>query len=233
MGIVITMNDAAGTTPPPNQRRKRPWIVAVVGGVASGKSLVRQILAEWGAAAVDADQIAHEVLREPGVADQIVRALGEDVRTQGGTVDRSALARLVFGDSPEALSRRRKLEAIIHPRVRDRIREELARAAQEDVPVVVLDVPLLLEVGWRDLADEVLFVEAPQEVRRARATSRGWSDEEWRRREGAQWPVERKRAASDVVMDNGGSPAHLRKQLAQWWQEKTGGGPLRQASVPP
>ncbi len=227
------MNDAAGTTPPPSQTLKRPWIVAVVGGVASGKSLVRQILAEWGAVAIDADQIAHEVLDEAGIADQIARAVGRAVMGPDGTVDRSTLARLVFGDSPEARSRRRQLEAIIHPRVRDRIRQELARATQEDAPVVVLDVPLLLEVGWRDLADEVLFVEAPEEVRRRRATLRGWSDAEWRQREGAQWPIERKRAASDVVMDNGGSPADLRKQLAQWWQEKTGGGPLRQASVPP
>ncbi|HHK41054.1 MAG TPA: dephospho-CoA kinase [Planctomycetaceae bacterium] len=233
MGIVITMNDAAGTTPPPTQTRKRPWIVAVVGGVASGKSLVRQILGEWGAAAIDADQIAHEVLREPGVADQIARTVDRAVMGPDGTVDRSALARLVFGDSPEARSRRRKLEAIIHPRVRDRIRQELAGATHANVPVVVLDIPLLLEVGWRDLADEVLFVEAPEEVRRARATLRGWSDEEWRQREKAQWPAERKRASADVVVDNGGSPADLRKQLAQWWQEKTGGGPLRQASVPP
>ncbi len=226
------MNDAAQATSP-TQPRKRPWIVAVVGGIASGKSLVRQILTEWGAAAVDADQIAQEVLDEPGAAEEIARVLGRDIVTPEGTIDRSALARLVFGDSLEAQTRRRQLEAIVHPRVRDRIREELARARQANVPVVVLDVPLLLEVGWRSLADEVLFVDAPEEVRQSRATSRGWSDEEWRQREDAQWPIERKRAIADVVLDNGGSPADLRKQLAQWWQEKTGGGPLRQASVPP
>ena len=227
------MNAAAGTIPPPSQTPKRPWVVAVVGGVASGKSLVRQILGAWGAAEIDADKIAHEVLDDARVAEEIAHTLGRDVVTAEGTVDRSALARLVFGDSLEAQTGRRKLEAIVHPRVRDRIREELARVTQENVPVVVLDVPLLLEVGWRDLADEVLFVAAPDEVRRARATSRGWREAEWRQREKAQWPVERKRAAADVVLDNGGSPVHLRKQLAQWWQEKTGRGPLRQASVPP
>jgi dephospho-CoA kinase len=84
---------------------------------------------------------------------------------------------------------------------------------------VILDAPLLLEAGWRPLCDLVIFVDVDRDIRLARAKSRGWSADEFARREAAQWPVERKRAAADIVLANNGDAESLRQSVCDVWHK--------------
>jgi len=163
-----------------------PWkhgaipVIGLIGGVGSGKSAVAAILAARGGVVIDADRVGHELLTVPAVRDQIVARFGDKVLDRrvsavgsGSRIDRSALGEIVFAD-PE---RRRELEAIVHPRMRDRFRSEIERLTRlGDAGVIVLDAAILLEAGWDDLCDHVVFVDAPRSVRRRRvAEQRGWS----------------------------------------------------------
>jgi dephospho-CoA kinase len=157
---------------------------------------------------IDADAIAHEVLAGDAVTELVRARFGAGVLGPDGRPDRAALARVVFADE----AARRELEGWIHPRVRDRMRAELERAANFDV--AVLDVPLLLENdavhGLCAEVDLFVFVDAPTSVREQRArASRGWSAGEVERREALQVPLAEKRARADVVIDNSGAPTAL------------------------
>ncbi len=198
------------------------WKIGVIGGVASGKSAAAQLLADWGAWRIDADRVAHEVLDEPGVRRRLVEHFGPEILGPDGRIDRHQLGGRVFGEEPTVVANRRLVESIVHPRVKERIVRELEQAAASGAQTVVLDVPLLLEVGWRDLVDDVLFVDASNDVRRERARARGWTEEQWRQREAAQWPAERKRQQADAIIDNSGTRDDLRRELLRWWTEKTG-----------
>lgn len=192
--------------------------IGIVGGVASGKSRVAAMLTELGAGLLDADRVAHEVLAE----DQEVHAAlrerwGERVFGADGSVDRSAVGKLVFGATPEATSERRFLEGLLHPRIRRRLEETRGSLEAAGTSIVVLDVPLLLEVGWDGLCDLILMVDTEREARRDRALKRGWSEEEFNRREASQWAVDRKRERADVVLQNDGNEAELRRAVEQFW----------------
>lgn len=213
--------------------QRRPLVVAVIGGVASGKSLATRLLGQWGARTIDADRMARQVLDDPAIARRLRDCFGPAVVDSRGVVDRKRLAELVFGDSPEAVGNRRKLESLVHPRVRQRIAEELERAADSGESLIVLDVPLLLEVGWKDLADELLFIDAADSVRRRRAEARGWSADQWHKREASQWPVDRKKRVADAILDNSGSECDFERRLRKWWEKKTAIPPLRGPSDPP
>ncbi len=202
------------------RRRSAPPVIGVVGGVASGKSTVARLLEQWGAVRLDADRVAKEALDEPHVRQALLDRFGKTILTEEGSIDRAALGRLVF-DVDEAAANRAFLERLTHPIVRRKLLAQLEQLrADDELPAIVLDVPLLLEVGWNDLCDEVLFVDAPQAARRARAAARGWDERTWRQREAAQWPVERKREAADVVIDNGRDTAALEATLRAWWRKR-------------
>src|SRR5262245_41288272 len=154
-------------------------VIGLTGGVASGKSAVAALLAEHGFIAIDADAVGHEVLELPEVKQKLVDRFGPGVMRQpapsaptGASVDRRALAGIVFADT-EA---RRGLEAIVHPLMRERFIEALSRVLETTGGPVVLDAAILLEAGWQDLCDRVIFVDAPrlERIRRA-AEHRGWS----------------------------------------------------------
>jgi dephospho-CoA kinase len=188
-------------------------VVGLVGGIASGKSTVAGELEHLGAARIDADAIAHEVLREPEVLAALRERFGERIGEPGGGVDRRALGRIVF-ESPEAL---RILERIVHPRIRRRIAERLA--SQPPGAVVVLDAALLLESGLDRVCDVIVLVEASPEVRERRAVrDRGWPEGEVPLREGHQRSVAEKRTRADVVLANDGSGADLRREVASLWE---------------
>ncbi|MCL5677221.1 MAG: dephospho-CoA kinase, partial [Firmicutes bacterium] len=130
-------------------------VIGLTGGIASGKSTVTAMLRELGARVIDSDVLAREVVAPgtPGLRE-VVAAFGPGVLTPEGELDRKKLAGLVFGDG-EA---RARLNAIVHPRVRERLAGELERAAGDGLPVVVLDVPLLIETGLRELCQQVWVV---------------------------------------------------------------------------
>jgi dephospho-CoA kinase len=189
--------------------------IGLTGGIGSGKSTVSALLAARGAVIVDADRIAREVVEPgtPGLA-RVVEAFGEDVLTPDGSLDRAALAAVVFAD-PEA---RRRLDGIVHPLVRARA-TELAAAAPQDA-VVVNDVPLLAETGQAASYDLVLVVEADPATRVSRLVQRGLTAEDARARMAAQATDDRRRAVADVVLDNSGTPAALAEQVDRFWDER-------------
>ena len=188
--------------------------IGLTGGIGSGKSTVSALLAERGARIVDADVLAREAVAagSPGLA-AVVDAFGDGVLSADGSLDRPALAAVVFGD-PVA---RATLDGIVHPLVRARA-VELITAMPEDA-VVVEDIPLLVET-WQGAAfDLVLVVEADPEVRVARLVQRGLAEDDARARIAAQATDEQRRAVADVVLDNSGTPEHLAEQVDQFWAE--------------
>lgn len=199
-------------------------ILGLTGGIASGKSFAGGLLAERGAVVLDADRHAHAVLGEPAVLETLVGRWGESILAEDGSLRRSEVAKHVFGDSPEAIAERRFLEGLVHPRVRQRLKAELAEAAQSGVPVAVLDIPLLFEAGWADECDAVLFVDTPLEIRQQRAAKRGWSAEELAKRETSQMPVDEKRAAADEVIpgDNEAAARAAVERIWRKWASSTG-----------
>jgi dephospho-CoA kinase len=189
--------------------------IGLTGGIGSGKSTVAALLAQRGAVVVDADRIAREVVEPgtPGLA-AVVAEFGDDVLTAEGSLDRPALAALVFGD-PAA---RARLDAVVHPLVRARA-AELVGAAPPGA-VVVQDVPLLVETGQAGSYDLVLVVETDLETRVARLGERGLAAEDARARIASQASDEERRAVADVVLRNDGDRAALETQVARFWAER-------------
>ena len=189
--------------------------VGLTGGIGAGKSEVARRLAERGAVLVDSDALAREAVApgSPGLAE-VVAAFGQDVLTADGSLDRPALAALVFAD-PAA---RTRLEGIIHPRVR-----ALARAATEAAPpdaVVVNDVPLLVEAGLADQYDTVVVVAVPPEEQVARLVrQRGMSEADARARIDAQASLEQRLAVADHVVWNTGTLDELDARVTELWAE--------------
>ena len=189
--------------------------IGLTGGIGSGKSTVARLLAERGAAVVDADVLAREVVAPgtPGLA-AVVEAFGERVLTPDGALDRPALAAVVFGDAQA----RARLDGIVHPLVRARAAESIA-ALRADA-VVVQDIPLLVETGQAGSFDLVLVVEAAPDVRIARLVARGLGAGDARARIAAQATDEQRRAVADVVVDNSGTPEDLAAQVERFWAER-------------
>ncbi|HEX5419856.1 MAG TPA: dephospho-CoA kinase [Gammaproteobacteria bacterium] len=182
--------------------------IGLTGGVASGKSLVAHLLGELGAGLIDTDVAAREVT-EPGepALDEIRAAYGRAVIGSDGRLDRRTLRSLVF-DDPDA---RRRLETILHPRIRARVLEKLERL---EAPYAVLVVPLLVETNFGALVDRVLVVDCPVETQLSRLTARDGIDEALARAMiGAQAERSTRLAAADDVIDNGGDAAATRAQV--------------------
>lgn len=197
-----------------------PVRIGLTGGVASGKSTVAQMLEELGATVIDADALAREVVAKgtPGL-DQVVAEFGEQLLTPQGDLDRPAMGRLVFGDAQA----RRRLEAIVHPLVFERI-VELEEAAPEDA-VVVHDIPLLAENGRAGDFDAVIVVDTPAEVQVERMVGdRGWTREDAESRMRAQASREERRALATYVVENTGTREDLRRRVAEVFAEVVSAG---------
>lgn len=192
-------------------------LIGLTGSIASGKSTVTRALRELGVPVVDADAIVREV-QEPGtpVLAAIAREFGPGVIRPDGSLDRAALGAVVFRDP----ARRKALEAIVHPAVRQRVQDEIERYRAEGRPLVVLDLPLLFETGWGSLADEIWVVYVDRETQKRRLMARdGLSAEEAELRIAAQMDLEEKVARADRVIDNRGTEAETRAQVAQALKE--------------
>jgi dephospho-CoA kinase len=190
--------------------------VGLVGGVGSGKSaLARRVAQEFGVAVIDGDVAGHRALARDDVKAKLRSRFGNAIFTPDGSVDRSALARRVFGPTPEHTAARGDLEGITHPVIRRSLREEIDRACAAGATAVFLDAAVLLEAGWETLCETIVFVEATDEVRSTRAAARGWSADEWRRREASQLPLDEKRRRSHASVENSGSLDHAAAALAR------------------
>jgi dephospho-CoA kinase len=205
---------------------EKPLVVGLVGGIGAGKSRVAEAFARHGARVVSGDALAHEALRQPAVKEQIVRRWGARMLDDKGEVQRRLLGAAVFADAGE----RRALEAMVHPWIKRRIREEVdAARADPSVRLVVLDAAVMLEAGWHDVCDRLVFVEAPREVRLRRvAERRGWTAEELAAREAAQLPLTAKAAHADHTLDNSASLEDLERRvedLVRRWGRAEGPAP--------
>jgi dephospho-CoA kinase len=186
-------------------------VVGLTGGIGSGKSAASRCFERLGVPVIDADRVAREVV-EPGepALDEIAASLGADLVRPDGTLDRARLRERVFAD-PDA---RRRLEAILHPRIRTRMRESLARIPT-GTPYAVCVIPLLFETGQRDLVDRVLVVEAAEPVRVGRVTGRdGVTEAQVRRILAAQCPTEVRAAGADDLIVNEGSESELAAKVS-------------------
>lgn len=195
-------------------------VIALTGGIASGKSSVSRRLAEHGAVIVDADLLAREVVEPgtPGLAS-IRRRFGDAVIAADGSLDRAALGRLVFGDP----SARADLNAITHPAVWRAALDRFAQAEASDPDaIVVYDVPLLVEASERRalVFDRVVVVEADRAERiRRLVTDRGMSEEDAIRRIDAQAGDADRRAVADILIVNDGDLDDLLQRVDVLWDE--------------
>lgn len=192
-------------------------LIALTGGIASGKSTVARRLAAHGAVVVDADALVREVQR-PGspVLHALAESFGSDVLLPDGSLDRAALGARVFGDS----ERIAQLNAIVHPAVRALSAQRFAEAfAANPAAVVIYDVPLLVEARVEDPWDLIVVAHAPAAVRRERlVTIRGMTDADASARIASQVPDEQRLAIADVVIETGGSIEHTLVQADALWE---------------
>ncbi|MEE9515353.1 MAG: dephospho-CoA kinase [Candidatus Brocadiales bacterium] len=188
----------------------RPTVIGIMGGIASGKTTVAEMLGSFGARVIDADEIGHGFLDTPEVKEKLVERWGKEILDEGGGVDRDRLSRLVFSDA-EAL---RELNDTLHPLILEAIHREIAG---EGGRIVVLDAALLHETGLTELCDLLLFVAAEKRVKEERAVKqRRWKPEEVARRERFQAPVEEKRKIAHCVIDNNFSKEETLKQVKEF-----------------
>lgn len=199
--------------------RAKPPLIGVAGGIASGKSYVAEQLARKGARIVSADRLAHEVLQHDDVKQQLRERWGEAIFDPRGAIDRQQVAKIVFAPPPDGPRELKYLEQLTHPKIGELVREQvLSLSSCDDVSAIVLDVPLLLEAGWDKLCDKVVYIDAPREVRLARARARGWTDEEFDRREALQQALDVKKQRADWVFDNSQQGETLASQVDRFWQ---------------
>jgi dephospho-CoA kinase len=187
-------------------------VVGLTGGIGSGKSAVSRRFAQRGVPVIDADVVAREVVApgEPALGE-IAAAFGGEVLANDGSLDRARLRERVFVDT----AARERLEAILHPRIRARMRA-LAGALPEGTPYAVMVIPLLLEAGQRDMVDRVLVVEATEPARIARVASRDRvSADQVRRIVASQCTDDERAAAADDVILNEGTESELDAKVSQ------------------
>ncbi|HSP65613.1 MAG TPA: dephospho-CoA kinase [Candidatus Deferrimicrobium sp.] len=197
-------------------------LIGLTGGIATGKSTVAALLAARGAAVIDADVLAREVLvpGAPGFAE-VVETFGPGVLAESGSVDRAALGAVVFTDPQQ----RAALERITHPRINALMQERVLDALQSDVPLVVADIPLLFERRREGAFEGVLLVYAPPPIQLRRVRERdGLDDLEAQRRLLAQLPIDEKRERATWVIDNSGCREATGAQVDDWWREVVGAG---------
>lgn len=189
-------------------------LVALTGGIGSGKSLAGEYLAALGAIVVDSDQLARAVVERGTPAfDEIVARFGDEV-LKDGNLDRSKLGELVFSN-PVA---RAELEAITHPRIREALDEIVASCDPDDV--IVNQIPLLVETGGKDRFDYIISITAPLELRRERCIARGMKSYEFEKRVAAQASDEERAAISNHVIDNTGDADALLRAIEELWESE-------------
>jgi len=198
--------------------------VALTGGIATGKTHVREGFDSLGVPTIDADTLAREVMMPSSPALQAaVQRFGRGILSDDGTLDRRALAAIVFTDEQA----RKDLEAIVHPAVYAAIAAWFVRlAAKGAPPVAIADVPLLYETGNAGSFDRVIVVSCPPETQLARVMARdGFTEAEARLRLEAQWPIGEKVRRADYVIETSGSFENTQHQVVDGLRQLRSIGP--------
>src|SRR5205807_8561656 len=188
-------------------------VVGLIGGIGSGKSRVAAAFAGYGARVISGDTLGHEALDQPHIKKKVAERWGSRVLDQQGRIDRRSLGTIIFADAAE----RKELEALVHPYIKGRLAEEIAAArANKDVNLILVDAAVMVEAGWSEHCDRILFVDAPWELRLRRlAGQRGWTPKEVEACENAQMPLDEKKARADAVLENSGTVEGLQEQVEQ------------------
>ncbi|GIO88441.1 dephospho-CoA kinase [Paenibacillus faecis] len=193
--------------------------IGLTGGIATGKSTVSQMLVGRGAALIDADVIAREIM-EPGhpVLAEVVKRFGREILLPDGRLDRKKLGAIVFSDS----GKRKTLEAITHPAIRAEMKERMAAIeAAEPRRLVVADIPLLFESGLEGLYEEIMVVYVPRPIQLERLVLRDrLTLEQAEARLQAQMDIEEKRERADVLIDNSRGMEETKRQVDAFWRDK-------------
>jgi len=192
-------------------------LVGLTGGIGAGKSTVSALLAEYGAVVVDADQIVRDLqTRGSPVLDRMAEHFGAHIIRDDGSLDRAAVAGIVFGDSDEAKQALADLNGIVHPAMQHEIQRQLAAQADTD-HVVVLDFPLLGENPRDDVAATIV-VDVPVDVAVERLVEfRGMDEDDARKRISSQIGRDERVARATHVVDNSGDLDHLRAEVSDLW----------------
>lgn len=195
-----------------NNPAKKP-IIGILGAIASGKSTVAAEFAKLGCKVIDADKIAHKLLDKNGIKQQVLDSIGQDVLDSSGKIDRKKLADIVFNDNRKLSI----LNSIIHPPVLERINQLIEQYNNQDnVKCIVVDMPLLLEVGFDKRCDRLIFVECEEKIRADRARKMGLFDKnQIKMRENFQISLDNKTRIADNSIDNSSDYEALIKQVAK------------------
>lgn len=187
-------------------------LCGLTGGVGMGKSTAAGFFLQLGARIVDTDRLARELV-EPGqpALAEIQGEFGRDFVAADGRLKRGELARLVFSNA----AARKRLENILHPRIRQRWRAQVEAWRRDNCPVAIVAIPLLFETGAESEFDRIICVACSPEEQRGRLRARGWADEQIEGRIAAQWPADQKMARSHFVIWTEGSLDSHRRQVEE------------------
>ena len=191
--------------------------IGILGGPGSGKSSVAEIFAEMGCGIINADKLNHQVLNQPAIIEKVVEIWGSDVVDLDGKVNRGKLGQLLFSSGPGI----DKLMEIVHPEIFRMMNEQIA--AFEDagqVKAIVMDVPLLMEVGWEKNCDILVFVKVDDSVRRSRLKKiRNWDENFIKNIENSQILLDNKEQISDYIVENSSDISNLRFEVERIFPE--------------
>ena len=186
-------------------------VIGIIGGIASGKSTVARAFAKLGCKVIDADAIAHELLDSEAVRDEIVASLGREILDSTGKIDRKTLAEIVFDDADKLLF----LNGILHPGVLERAEVMIEQyGRQEQIKAIVLDIPLLLEVGWAKRCDRLIYVDCSKKTRVDRLKKAGIDKNQLKIRENFQISLDNKARLADNTIENNSDFSTLVRQVA-------------------
>jgi len=195
--------------------------IGLTGGIGTGKSEVSRVLRELGATVIDADRVGHEAYRPHSpIWREVVAAFGEGILQSTGEIDRKRLGAIVFSN-PDA---RARLNAIMHPRMAESIRQDIKELQKRGIEVVVVEAALLIEAGWDSLVDEIWVTYSPEEVVVERLRSRNnLSEKEIKSRIRSQLPLEERARRAHVLVNNSGSIDKLREEVESLWSNRVKG----------
>jgi dephospho-CoA kinase len=196
-------------------------IIGILGGIGSGKSTVAAEFAKLGCKVIDADKIAHELLDSKSVKEEIVGLFGEAVLDSSGRIEHKKLAGVVFASGDKLDS----LNGVIHPLVLARAQELIEQYNQQNqVKAIVLDMPLLVEVGWAKRCDRLIFVDCEQKIRAERAKKEDFDENQIKIRENFQISLDNKASVADNMVDNNSDFSALVRQVADIFSDTINNG---------
>jgi len=207
----LTLRHDDGRVDPATMKKKK-LIVGILGGIGSGKSTVAAEFAKLGCAVINADKIAHELLLDEDVKRQLIDAFGEGISGKNGLINHAKLADKIFKSDKNVA----RINDIIHPLVFDRTNKLIEQyKGQEKTQLIVLDAPLLVEAGWAQMCDKLVFIDCDPKIRAQRAEKKGLGGEnQLKKREKFQISLDTKAKLAHYTICNNSGLSDLADQVA-------------------